>query len=75
MENFGKPDIRKLLCDPFFPESMNDREKEAWESLADVVHKFLGNKKDENYKKIVERMLIAYEVQECKMSLKVHFLH
>jgi len=36
---------------------------------------FLGNKKDDNYKKIVERILTAYEAQGFKVSLKVHFLH
>ena len=36
---------------------MNETEKEAWESFGDVVHHFLGNNKDENYKKIEEHML------------------
>jgi len=72
---FTGPDIRKLLCDLLFPESMNERENEAWESIADVVHNFLGNRKDDNYKKILERMLTAYEAQGCKMTLNVYFLH
>ena len=54
---------------------MNATEKEAWKSFGDVVHQLLGNKKDENYKKIVERMLTAFQAQGCNMSLKVHFLH
>jgi len=50
---FTWPDIRKLLWDPLFFESMNERENEAWESFADVIHNFLGNSKDKNYKKII----------------------
>lgn len=72
---FTGPDIRKLLTDPSFVETINEKEKEAWVSFKDVVLKFLGNTKDPNYKTIVQRMLAAYEAQGCKMSLKVHFLH
>ena len=54
---------------------MGEKEKEAWDSFKDVVHRFLGNTKDPLYKTIVQRMLAAYEAQGCKMSLKVHFLH
>ena len=39
------------------------------------MHKFLGNKKDYDYKKIVQRMLTALEAQRSNMSLKVHVLH
>ncbi|GBM97386.1 hypothetical protein AVEN_105097-1 [Araneus ventricosus] len=67
---FTGPDIRKLLCDSLSSETMEDKEKDAWDSFKDVVHKFWGNTKD-----IVKRMLTAYEAQGCKMSLKVHFLH
>ena len=40
---FTGPDIRKLLTDPLFSETMGEKEKEAWDSFKDVVHKFLGN--------------------------------
>lgn len=72
---FTGPDIRKLLSDPLFLETMGEKEKEAWNSFKDVVHKFLGNTKDPHYKTIVQRMLAAYKAQGCNMSLKVHFLH
>ena len=72
---FTGPDIRKLITDPLFVETMGDKEKEARDSFKNVVHKFLGNTKDPDYKNIVQRMLAAYEAQGCKMSLKVHFLH
>lgn len=72
---FTGPDIRKLLSDSLFVESMNEKEKEAWESFKGVVLRFLGNTKDPDYKTIVHRMMAAYKAQGCKMSLKVHFLH
>ena len=33
------------MTDSLFLQSMNDKEKEAWESFRDVVHNFLGNRK------------------------------
>ncbi|GBM17809.1 hypothetical protein AVEN_99682-1 [Araneus ventricosus] len=74
-EVFTVPDVRKLLSDSLFSETMGDKEKEAWDSFKYVVHRFLENTKDPLYKTIVQRMLTAYEAQGCKMSLKVHFLH
>jgi len=67
--------IRKLLSGSMFSQSMNLTELEAWDSFREVVHNFLENKKDNNYKQIVKRMLKAFQAQGCKMSLKVHFLH
>ena len=51
---------------------MSPTEKNAWEAFAEVVHNFLGNRKAPNYKKVVGRMLTAFEAQGCNMSLKVH---
>ncbi|GBM26327.1 hypothetical protein AVEN_239334-1 [Araneus ventricosus] len=72
---FTVPDIRKLLSDSLFSETMGDKEIEAWDSFKDVVHRHLENTKDPLYKTNVQRILTAYEAQGCKMSLKVHFLH
>ena len=63
------------LCNSLFSNLMNATEKKAWESSRDVVHHFLKNKIDKNYKKIVERTLNVFQAQGCNMSLKVHFLH
>ena len=37
---FTGPDIRKLLTDPSFVETMNEKEKEAWVWFKDVVPNF-----------------------------------
>ncbi|GBM78010.1 hypothetical protein AVEN_13028-1 [Araneus ventricosus] len=76
---FTSPVIRKLLSNSFASETVGGKEKEAWDSFKDVVHRCLKNTNDPLHKtivkNIVQRMLIAHEAQGCKMSLKVHFLH
>jgi len=72
---FIGPDIRKLMKDDNFDETMNRNEEEAWTGFKNVVNRFLGNKKESNYKFIVDNMLQKYMILGCNMSLKVHFLH
>ncbi|GBN54383.1 hypothetical protein AVEN_89012-1 [Araneus ventricosus] len=72
---FTGPDIPKLLSDSLFSETMEYKEKEAWDSFKDVVQRLLENTKHPLYKAIVQCMLTEYEAQGCKMSLNVHFLH
>ena len=43
---FVRPHIRKLLSDPLFSRSMNETEREVWESIVDIVHNLSGNKKE-----------------------------
>ncbi|GBN32472.1 hypothetical protein AVEN_194332-1 [Araneus ventricosus] len=38
---FTAPNIRILLSDSLFSETMEDKEKEVWDSFKDVVHRFL----------------------------------
>ena len=40
---FTGPDIRKMLSDPLFSETMGEKEKIAWDSFEEAVHRFLGN--------------------------------
>jgi len=44
-------------------------------AFKEVITKFFGHNKDPNYKQIVKRMLKAFQVLGCLISLKVHFLH
>ncbi|GBM31256.1 hypothetical protein AVEN_223453-1 [Araneus ventricosus] len=53
---------------------MEINERKAWESFKLVIISFLGNKKDPNYKSIVEEMIKNFKILGCIMSLKVHFL-
>ena len=40
-----------------------------------MVSKFLGNKKDPNYKSIMGNMLDNFQKLGCRMNIKAHFLH
>jgi hypothetical protein len=72
---FVGPDIRKLLSDDLFETTMKIVEREDLNAFKEVIAKFLGNYKDPNYKKIVEKMLEKFITLGCAMSLKVHFLN
>ncbi|KAJ8405133.1 hypothetical protein AAFF_G00321240 [Aldrovandia affinis] len=47
----------------------------AWNAFTNVVQNFLGNKKDDNYREIVEELLLSLRALGCRMSIKVHYLH
>ena len=72
---FDGPQIRTLMKDQGFTQSMTDIEKTAWEAFVLVVKEFLGNKKSENYKELVQSMIESYRVLGCNMSIKLHFLN
>lgn len=72
---FVGPQIRKILDDTKFESLLTEVEKAAWNSFKSVVRNFLGNKKSDNYKEIVENLLQNYERMGVNMSLKIHFLH
>lgn len=72
---FVGPQIRELLKDDNFKSQLSSAQVRAWEAFESVCHNFLGNKKADNYKEIVDELLSAYEALGCNMSLKIHFLH
>ncbi|GBM51334.1 hypothetical protein AVEN_175775-1 [Araneus ventricosus] len=71
---FVGPDIRKMMKDENCETKMETNEKKAWESFKLIITNFLGNKKNPNYKSIVEKMIKNFKILGCSMSLKVHFL-
>lgn len=54
---FVGPQIRKLINDPGFDKVLETNEKAAWKSFKKVVDGFLGNKKEDNYKELVQKLL------------------
>ena len=44
------PQIRKLMMDDSFTDTMTETEEDAWNAFKEVVKKFLGNIKDALYK-------------------------
>ena len=71
---FDGPQIRQLIKDTEFENSMNEIELEAWQAFVQVKRNFLGNEKAENYEALVSNMLIAYQKLGCNMSIKMHYL-
>ncbi|UYV67558.1 hypothetical protein LAZ67_5001204 [Cordylochernes scorpioides] len=58
-----------------FSNSLNEVEAAAWNSFRNVCKNFLGSVKVENYRDIVNDLLLSYKALGCNMSLKIHFLH
>ncbi|UYV71402.1 hypothetical protein LAZ67_8002998 [Cordylochernes scorpioides] len=67
--------IRELQQDGNFQNSLNEVEAAAWNSFRNVCKNFLGSVKVENYRDIVNDLLLSYKALGCNMSLKIHFLH
>ncbi|GBL75035.1 hypothetical protein AVEN_243825-1 [Araneus ventricosus] len=62
---FVGPDIRKMMKDDNFETKMETNERKAWESFKLVITSFLGNKKDPNYKSIVEELTKNFKILGC----------
>lgn len=71
---FVGPEIRELIKDEEFKNTLNPLQLAAWNSFILVMNSFLGNYKAENYVALVEDMIKAYHKMGCRMSLKIHFL-
>ena len=54
---------------------MNEIELASWLSFVEVVQNFLGNRKADNYKDIVQKLLDNFQALRINISIKVHFLH
>ncbi|UYV62448.1 hypothetical protein LAZ67_2000628 [Cordylochernes scorpioides] len=72
---FVGPQFRELQQDGNFQNSLNEVEAAAWNSFRNVCKNFLGSVKVENYRDIVNDLLLSYKALGCNMSLKIHFLH
>ena len=72
---FDGHQIRKLIKHPNFQHSMKEIELARWLSFVEVVQSFLGNRKADNYKDIVQKLLDNFQALAINMSIKVHFLH
>ena len=64
-----------MLASTELESKMTIVEKRAWQAFRCVVEGFLGNKKKENYKYLVEDLIEQYRILGCRMSIKMHYLH
>ena len=67
---FNGPQIRELMADVAFIDSMNEKEANAWRSFRSVAENFLGNHRAENYEELVRNMLLSFQTLGCRMSIK-----
>lgn len=71
---FIGPDVDKILNDREFFLVLSAEHKAALTALKNVVEGFLGNRKDPNYRNLVETLIENYRLIGANMSLKLHFL-
>lgn len=71
---FDGPQIRLLMKDPGFTESMCVEEKNAWQSFKSLCHNFLGNHRSPEYESIVKSLIETFHNLGVRMSIKLHFL-
>lgn len=69
------PDIRELMKDEKSDNLLGETGNSAWSSFKNVFKNLLGNHKSPDYKDNVGRMLEKFKALECKINLKVCFLH
>ena len=74
VEVFDGPDIRKLINDADFINSMDDLEKCTWCLFVDLVKNFLGNNRAVNYKELIEKMLKCYQEIGANININVYFV-
>jgi len=55
------PDIRSLLRDEVFERIITDDEQRAWHAFREVVKGFIGKRRADNYKDLVEELLSSLE--------------
>ena len=71
---FDGPQIRFLMKDRDFINSINRVEKAAWLSFVSIVNNFLGNEKADDYREIVQNLIKNFQRLGCNMSVKLHYL-
>ena len=66
---FDDPQIREFMKDPIFDEALS-----AKQSLKSVITNFLGNHRNTEYQKEIEKLLKSFHQHGAQMSVKLHFL-
>lgn len=71
---FNGPEIDRMLDDGHFIGCFAGRYGRAIGALKDVIYNFLGNRKADNYRELVQHMMATFQECSVRMSLKLHFL-
>ena len=71
---FDGSKIWKMIRYKDFMASTTTIEKRIWHAFVEVVNNFLGNRKTDNYMKIVTELIAWFEMHDGNMSIKIYFL-
>ena len=58
---FVGPRISTMLKSESLEAKMNETEKEAWKAFQGVVNGFLRNKRNQNFKELVKKLIKSYQ--------------
>ncbi|QQP37347.1 Uncharacterized protein FKW44_017579 [Caligus rogercresseyi] len=70
---FNGPQIRKLIKDTEFQNSMNTLDCAAWKSFVQVANNFLGTRRQQNHARLISTMIEPSKTR-LFVSIKMHFL-
>ena len=71
---FDSPQIRELMKNLMFDETLSEAELSTWQSLKSVVTNFQTNHWSVEYEKEIEELLKSFCERRAWISLKLHFL-
>lgn len=71
---FDGPQIRCLIKDSEFENTMTQIEKRAWTAFKAITCNFLGKRRSPDFKDIVRNLLESFKELGARMSVKLHFL-
>ena len=66
--------LRELMKDPMFNESLSEVEPSTWQSLKSEVTNFLGNQLSVECEKEIEKLLKSFRQLGARTSVKLHFI-
>ncbi|KAJ4437814.1 hypothetical protein ANN_13752 [Periplaneta americana] len=66
--------VKKLLHDDEFIVKLLPIQRGTWKSFRDIVKGFLGNRRMDNYREVMQGLLKNYTTMGCRKSLKLHVL-
>ena len=69
------PQIKRMLASEKLEEQISDLERNAWQAFRMMVERFLGNHRRDDHAMVMSNLIESYEKLDCRMSLKLHFLH
>ena len=72
---FVGPQIIRMLASEELEVQMSDLERNAWQAFRMIEEGFLGKHRRDDYAMLVSNLIESYKKLDCRMLLKLHFLH